>query len=35
MNCCPSAVRVSSEKPDVYDDVDAVGIEIMRFKEAA
>lgn len=29
------AVRVSSEKPDVYDDVDAVGIEIMRFKEAA
>lgn len=29
------AVRVSSEKPDVYDDVDAVGIEIMRFKDAA
>ena len=26
------AVRVSSEKPDVYDDVDAVGIEIFRFK---
>jgi len=29
------AVRVSSEKPDVYDDVDAVGIEIVHFKEAA
>jgi len=29
------AVRVSSEKSDVYDDVDAVGIEIMRFKEEA
>ncbi len=28
------AVRVSSEKPHVYDDVDAVGIEIMHFKEA-
>ncbi len=27
------AVRVSSEKHDVYDDVDAVGIEIMRFRE--
>ena len=27
------AVRVSSEKPDVYDDVDAVGIEIVHFKE--
>jgi dihydroneopterin aldolase len=26
------AVRVSSEKPDVYDDVDAVGIEVFRFK---
>jgi len=29
------AVRVSSEKPDVYDDVDAVGIEIVHFKEQA
>ena len=29
------AVRVSSEKPDVYDDVDAVGIEIVHFKEGA
>jgi dihydroneopterin aldolase len=29
------AVRVASEKPDVYDDVDAVGIEVLRFKEAA
>lgn len=28
------AVRVASEKPDVYDDVEAVGIEILRFKEA-
>ncbi len=28
------AVRVSSEKPDVYDDVDAVGIEIVHFKDA-
>ena len=27
------AVRVSSEKSDVYEDVDAVGIEIMRFKD--
>ena len=27
------AVRVSSEKHDVYDDVDAVGIEILRFRE--
>ncbi len=26
------AGRVSSEKPDVYDDVDAVGIEIFQFK---
>ena len=26
------AVRVSSEKPDVYDDVDAVGIEVFQFK---
>ena len=29
------AVRVSSEKPDVYDDVDAVGIEIVHFKEGS
>ena len=29
------AVRVSSEKPDVYDDVDAVGIETVHFKESA
>ena len=29
------AVRVSSEKPDVYDDVDAVGIEVVHFKESA
>jgi dihydroneopterin aldolase len=27
------AVRVSSEKHDVYNDVDAVGIEILRFRE--
>ena len=26
------AVRVSSEKPDVYEDVDAVGIEVFQFK---
>lgn len=26
------AVRVSSEKPDVYEDVDAVGIEVFEFK---
>lgn len=26
------AVRVSSEKPDVYEDVDAVGIEVFHFK---
>jgi dihydroneopterin aldolase len=30
-----AAVRVASEKPDVYDDVEAVGVEIFRFKEAA
>ena len=29
------AVRVSSEKPDVYEDVDAVGIEVVHFKEQA
>jgi 7,8-dihydroneopterin aldolase/epimerase/oxygenase len=28
------AVRVASEKPDVYDDVDAVGIEVFHFKTA-
>ena len=28
------AVRVSSEKPDIYPDVEAVGIEVFRFKEA-
>ena len=27
------AVRVASEKPDVYDDVEAVGIEVFKFKE--
>jgi 7,8-dihydroneopterin aldolase/epimerase/oxygenase len=27
------AVRVASEKPDVYPDVDAVGIEVLHFKE--
>jgi dihydroneopterin aldolase len=27
------AVRVSSEKPDVYADVEAVGIEVFRFKD--
>ncbi len=29
------AARVSSEKPDVYDDVEAVGIEVFRFKDTA
>ena len=29
------AVRVASEKPDVYPDVDAVGIEVLHFKDAA
>ncbi|HTN49580.1 MAG TPA: dihydroneopterin aldolase [Burkholderiaceae bacterium] len=28
------AVRVASEKPDVYADVDAVGIEVLHFKDA-
>lgn len=28
------AVRVSSEKPDVYPDVDAVGIEVLHFKDS-
>lgn len=27
------AVRVASEKPDVYEDVEAVGIEVFHFKE--
>jgi dihydroneopterin aldolase len=29
------AVRVSTEKPDVYDDVAGVGVEVFRFKESA
>lgn len=29
------AVRVSSEKPDVYPHVDAVGVEVLHFKETA
>jgi 7,8-dihydroneopterin aldolase/epimerase/oxygenase len=29
------AVRVCTEKPDVYDDVGGVGIEVLRFKEPA
>jgi dihydroneopterin aldolase len=29
------AVWVASEKPDVYEDVDAVGVEVFRFKEPA
>jgi dihydroneopterin aldolase len=28
-----TAVRVASEKPDVYEDVEAVGVEVFRFKE--
>ena len=28
------AVRVASEKPDVYEDVDAVGVEVFRFRDA-
>lgn len=28
-----AAVRVASEKPDVYDDVEAVGVEVFHFKE--
>ena len=28
------AVRVASEKPDVYEDVEAVGVEVFHFKEA-
>jgi dihydroneopterin aldolase len=27
------AVRVSSEKPDIYEDVEAVGVEVFLFKE--
>jgi dihydroneopterin aldolase len=27
------AVRVASEKPDVYEDVEAVGVEVLLFKE--
>ena len=27
-----AAVRVSSEKPDIYEDVEAVGIEVFHFK---
>lgn len=27
------AARVSSEKPDVYSDVDAVGVEVLHFKD--
>lgn len=29
------AVRVSTEKPDVYPDCDSVGVEVFRVKEAA
>jgi 7,8-dihydroneopterin aldolase/epimerase/oxygenase len=29
------AVRVCTEKPDVYDDVAGVGIEVLRFKDSA
>jgi dihydroneopterin aldolase len=29
------AVRVCTEKPDVYDDVAGVGVEVLRFKESA
>ena len=28
------AARVASAKPDVYDDVDAVGVEVFRFRDA-
>ncbi len=30
-----AAVRVASEKPDVYEDVEAVGVEIFHFRDAA
>jgi dihydroneopterin aldolase len=29
-----AAVRVASEKPDVYEDVEAVGVEVFHFKDA-
>jgi 7,8-dihydroneopterin aldolase/epimerase/oxygenase len=29
-----AAVRVASEKPDVYEDVEAVGVEVFHFKSA-
>lgn len=29
------AARVASEKPDIYEDVEAVGIEVFHFKEPA
>ncbi len=29
-----AAVRVASEKPDVYEDVEAVGVEVFHFREA-
>jgi dihydroneopterin aldolase len=29
------AVRVCTEKPDVYDDVEGVGIEVLKFKESS
>jgi 7,8-dihydroneopterin aldolase/epimerase/oxygenase len=28
------AVRVSTEKPDVYEEVGGVGVEVLRFKES-
>jgi dihydroneopterin aldolase len=30
-----TAVRVASAKPDVYEDVDAVGVEVFRFRAGA
>ena len=30
-----AAVRVASEKPDVYEDVEAVGVEVFHFREDA
>ena len=29
------AVRVTTEKPDIYPDCDAVGVEVFRFRESA
>ena len=29
------AVQVSTQKPDVYPDCDAVGVEVLHFKERA